>query len=92
MYAYEAMASIREAEEADEHMPIIAMSAYAMGGDRQKCLAAGIDDYIAKPNGLGIDKETLNQIIDGTMVLQLWRRYLPVVKEQPTVSTYSEPS
>lgn len=79
MDGYEAVARIREAEAADEHIPIIAMTAYAMIGDRQKCLAAGMDDYIAKP-------------IDGTIVLQLLRRYLPVIEEQPTGTAYPEPS
>jgi CheY-like chemotaxis protein len=68
---YEAAKAIRAREaETGSHTPIIAMTAHAMKGDRERCLAMGMDDYVSKP----IDWRELNAAM---------RRVLPFGPELP---------
>jgi signal transduction histidine kinase/DNA-binding response OmpR family regulator len=64
MDGYAATAAIRAAQNGADRIPIIAMTAHAMKGDRERCLQAGMDDYISKP-------------IDIESVLALLQRWLP---------------
>src|SRR6266481_702537 len=67
MDGFEATAKIRAQEQqSGAHVPIIAMTAHAMTGDRARCLSAGMDDYISKP----INAQELREIIEKQFTLQ----------------------
>ncbi|MGH1438788.1 MAG: response regulator [Cellvibrionaceae bacterium] len=59
MDGYEATRAIRAGKTFDSNIPIIAMTANAMKGDKEKCLSVGMDDYISKP----IDPQKLSTAI-----------------------------
>ncbi|MDQ6950858.1 MAG: response regulator [Mariprofundales bacterium] len=79
MDGFEATHTIRQHEQALKHgghLTIIAMTANAMSGDRERCLAAGMDDYLSKP----ISRQRLGE------VLNRWRQDAdaqPVVRDAP---------
>ena len=61
MDGYEATHAIRDLEQENtlERMPVIAMTANAMEGDKDKCIRAGMDDYVAKP----VKQDALKQVL-----------------------------
>jgi PAS domain S-box-containing protein len=64
MDGFQATRLIRDKEkETGFHLPIIAMTAHAMKGDREKCLAMGMDDYIAKPLNVKQLSETIARVM-----------------------------
>jgi CheY-like chemotaxis protein/nitrogen-specific signal transduction histidine kinase len=71
MSGYEATAAIRALEPSDRHIPIIAMTAGARREDRERCLAEGMDSYLAKP----VSKDALLALLSRSM------------REHPTGST-----
>lgn len=58
---YEATGRMRELEMTGSHTPIVALTACTMPGDREKCLQAGMDDYIAKPLDAALLSEALER-------------------------------
>ena len=66
MDGLEATAAIRaREEESGDHLPIIAMTAHAMKGDRERFLAAGMDGYVAKP----VRPRELYEVVEGVAAM-----------------------
>lgn len=68
---FTAAREIRHAETPGTHIPIIALTAHALRGDRERCLAAGMDDYISKP-------------VEYEKVLEILKKWLGEPKNETT--------
>jgi two-component system sensor histidine kinase/response regulator len=74
MNGFEATTRIRAQErQTASRVAIVAMTAHAMAGDRERCLAAGMDDYLPKP----VDAKQLDRILD-------WIATSPLIPPEPT--------
>lgn len=82
MDGYSAASEIREWEisrQSETRLPVIALTAHAMEGDREKCLSAGMDDYLSKP----LEYEKLEEVL---------QRYLPInLGDGESVPQFNDP-
>jgi CheY-like chemotaxis protein len=75
MDGFAATASIRARElPTGKHTPIVAMTAHAMKGDRERCLLNGMDDYISKP----VDRQELARVLERQLAI------IPVLSAENT--------
>jgi PAS domain S-box-containing protein len=84
MDGWQATSQIRKLEKDGKRVPIIALTAQALEGDREKCLAGGMDDYLSKP-------------IDFLRLEEVLKRWLPLLEvpeadlEKMTISLFESP-
>ena len=85
MDGFEATHHIREWEQqTGQHIPIIAMTAHAMQGDRERCLEAGMDDYVTKP----LEPKVLFSALDRWA--QADNSHTPVTEELQDYSSHTD--
>ena len=96
MDGYEATRRIREMERRDgigsngrKAMPIVAMTASALAGDRERCLREGMDDYLCKPFTLDTLKDFLRRFLDDQAAVAAPRPAAPAVSLVPASAAVS---
>ncbi len=68
MDGFKAVAAIREQEQSTgRHQLVVAMTAHAMSGDRDRCLSAGMDDYISKPISATAVSKALSRVMEQSL-------------------------
>ena len=81
MDGFEATAAIREREQGETHIPIIALTAHALSGDRERCLAIGMDGYASKPINLAELTREINRVCTAGVLESSSRRTIRVVSD-----------
>ncbi|MEM9539703.1 MAG: PAS domain S-box protein [Cyanobacteria bacterium P01_E01_bin.42] len=84
MDGYQAVQSLRQREGEERHTIVVGLTAYALKGDREKCLDAGMDDYLAKP----VSKNDLAAMLEKWLPLSVTSHQSPVTShpQQPTTN------
>ncbi|HEY7326466.1 MAG TPA: PAS domain S-box protein [Gemmataceae bacterium] len=83
MSGFEATAAIRARErETGRHIPILALTAHAMKGDRERCLAAGMDGYVAKPVQARELYQAISELVPNAAMSEKATSRTPVVHDR----------
>jgi CheY-like chemotaxis protein/HPt (histidine-containing phosphotransfer) domain-containing protein len=87
MDGYAATRAIRAAEPPGTHLPVVAMTAAAVEGERDRCLAAGMDDFLTKPVDPAALTAALNQWFEGVAPTDRGSSVRPVTQEREDTGT-----
>ena len=85
MDGYEATEEIRRREKGQRRIPIVAMTAHAMKGDRENCLNAGMDDYISKPVTVSVLEGILEKYLEPFEVVPSARLESKPARQEPVI-------